>query len=149
VFTKFKACLTLPEVNQYRSECGAINIIYKSLQEDRDAADISRIIQELHEVIGAGIEPKVGSSGGERIYDSSKIDFDRLRREFAKRPQKQTEVQNLKDAIEKRLAVLLAQNPMRADFQRRYEEIVAAYNRERPSDDRGNIRGAASVGWRS
>jgi type I restriction enzyme R subunit len=40
-------------------------------------------------------------------------------------------VHNLKDAVEKRLARLLAQNPMRVNFQHRYEEIVADYNKEK------------------
>ena len=61
----------------------------------------------------------------------SKIDFEKLRREFEKRPRKQTEAQNLKDAIEKRLAMLLALNPLRTNLQERYEEIVAAYNSEK------------------
>jgi type I restriction enzyme, R subunit len=131
VFTKFKACLTMKGVNQHRGEVGAINVIYKSLQEDRDAADISHIIQELHEVIEPAIAIRDGAPADGRIYDISKIDFDRLRREFEKRPKKQTDVQNLKDAIEKRLALLLAQNPLRANFQQRYEEIVAEYNSEK------------------
>jgi len=40
-------------------------------------------------------------------------------------------VQNLKHAIEVRLLKLLEQNPLRTDFQRHYEEIVAEYNREK------------------
>src|SRR5262249_29195451 len=44
---------------------------------------------------------------------------------------KQTEVHNLKDAIEKRLARMLAQNPLRTNFQERYEQIVAKYNSEK------------------
>jgi type I restriction enzyme, R subunit len=132
VFNKFKACLTIKGVNDYRAEVGGINIIYKSLQEDRDAADISRIIRELHAVIepAIGIKPDSNVNDG-RIYDISAIDFDRLRREFAKRPKKQTDVHNLKDAIEKRLARMLAQNPLRTNFQQHYEEIVAAYNSEK------------------
>jgi type I restriction enzyme, R subunit len=59
-----------------------------------------------------------------------------LRREFEKRPNKQTEVHNLKDAIEKRLARLLAENPVRTNFQQRYEKIVADYNSEK---DRATI----------
>jgi type I restriction enzyme, R subunit len=131
VFAKFKACLTMKGVNQYRVEAGAINVIYKSLQEDRDAADISHIIKELHEVIEPAIAIRNGTPADGRIFDISKIDFDRLRREFEKRPKKQTDVQNLKDAIEKRLAMLLAQNPLRSNFQQRYEEIVSAYNSEK------------------
>jgi type I restriction enzyme R subunit len=41
VFTKFKACLTMKGVNDFRTEVSAINYVYKSLQDDREAADIS------------------------------------------------------------------------------------------------------------
>lgn len=37
----------------------------------------------------------------------------------------------MKTAIEQRLQRLLRQNPLLTDFQRRYEEIVAEYNREK------------------
>jgi len=131
VFNKFKACLTIKGVNDHRAEVGGINIIYKSLQEDRDAADISSIIRELHAVIEPAIAIKPDNVNGGRIYDISAIDFDRLRREFEKRPRKQTDVHNLKDAIEKRLARMLAENPLRTNFQQHYEEIVAAYNSEK------------------
>ena len=40
-------------------------------------------------------------------------------------------MQNLKDAVEKRLARMLAQNPFRTDFQQHYENLVADYNREK------------------
>jgi type I restriction enzyme R subunit len=131
VFNKFKACLTIKGVNDYRADVGAINIVYKSLQEDRDAADISGILRELHAVIEPAIAVKGDGGNGGRIYDISSIDFDRLRREFEKSPKKQTEVHNLKDAIEKRLARLLAENPLRTNFQQRYEKIVADYNSEK------------------
>jgi type I restriction enzyme R subunit len=74
---------------------------------------------------------KPDSVRGGRIYDISGIDFDRLRREFDKGPRKNTEVANLRDAIEKRLAAMLAQNPSRGNFQQRFEDIVAEYNSEK------------------
>jgi type I restriction enzyme R subunit len=131
VFVKFKACLTLRGVNEYRAASGAVNVIYKSLQEDKDAADISKIIRQLHAVIEPAITVKPESVSDGRIYDISAIDFDRLRKEFAKNPKKKTDVAGLKDAIEKRLARMLAENPLRTNFQQRYEEIVAAYNSEK------------------
>lgn len=133
VFGKFKACLTLKEVNVFRSDQAAINIIYKSLQEDRKAADISSIIRELQAIIAPAISVRsMDPTGTSRLYDISKIDFDRLRQEFTKsRRNKKTDVQNLKEAVEKRLAVMLAQNPLRTNFQQRYEEIVAEYNGEK------------------
>ena len=64
-------------------------------------------------------------------YDISKIDFERLRQEFQRSPAKQTATQNLRQAIEQRVQRLLLQNPLRTDFQRHYEDIVAEYNREK------------------
>ena len=46
-------------------------------------------------------------------------------------PRKRTTVQMLRDTVEKKLWRLLAQNPLRTDFQKHYEEIVAEYNREK------------------
>ena len=64
-------------------------------------------------------------------FDISKIDFDKLRQEFTGMPNRNATVQSLKAVIEQRLRRMLAQNPLRTDFQQRYEEIVEAYNREK------------------
>ena len=132
VFRKFKACLNVTGINDHRRAYDAISIVYKSLQEDRDQADISQIIKELQGIVGESIDvADTGSSEDGRLYDISAIDFDRLRQEFPKSPQKNTQVQNLKAVIEKRLALMLAQNPLRTDFQQHYENLVAEYNREK------------------
>jgi len=44
MFSKFKACLTVEGVNAYRRDYDAINIVYKSLQEDREKADITAVM---------------------------------------------------------------------------------------------------------
>jgi type I restriction enzyme, R subunit len=132
VFRKFKACINIREINDYRRDYDAINIIYKSLQADRENADISDIIRRLHEVVDETVDTQRLADGGEdQLYDISRIDFDRLRREFSRSAAKRTTVQNLKEAIENKLKRLLEQNPLRTDFQRHYEEIIAAYNREK------------------
>lgn len=132
VFKKFKACLNIKDVNVHRREYDVVNIVYRSLQQDREQADISDIIRRLHEVVDEAIETTT-----ERIaeksapYNIAAIDFDRLRKEFERSRAKKTTVQNLKQVIEQRLQRLLAQNPMRTDFQRHYEDIVMEYNREK------------------
>jgi type I restriction enzyme R subunit len=133
VFSKFRACITIEGVNAYRDDFDAINIVYKSLQQDRELADITDIIRQLHSIVDEAIETQTGPAVAEEQapYDISKIDFDRLRREFERSPAKRTTVQNLKTAIEQRLQRLLQQNPLRTDFQRHYEKIVAEYNREK------------------
>ena len=137
VFSKFKACLTVDGVNRHRRAVGAIDIVYSSLQQDRQQADISAILQPLYAIVDQAIAVQDSRVAEARApYDISRIDFERLRREFQRSPAPHTAVQNLKAAIERRLQRLLAQNPMRADFQRRYEQIVAEYNREK---DRATI----------
>jgi type I restriction enzyme R subunit len=132
VFSKFKACLTIDGVNAYRRDYNAINIVYKSLQEDRGKADITDIIRQLHKTVDEAINVQPDQVAEDQSpYDISMIDFYRLRLEFEQSPAKRTTVQNLKEAIEKRLQRLLEQNPLRTDFQQHYEKIVTEYNREK------------------
>ena len=135
VFNKFKACINVPGVNTYRDLRDAINILYKSLQADKEKADISDIIKELHAIVDDSIdtgtkirEPKHNE---DRIYDISQIDFERLRQEFAKSERKNTTVQTLKAAVQQKLARLMLQNPLRTDYQEHYEKLVKEYNQEK------------------
>lgn len=131
VFKKFKACLTIRAINDYRQSYDAINIIYKSLQEDVEKADISDIMRELHAIIESRIETAEESTEKSKLYDISKIDFDKLRKEFERSPSKNTTVHTLKEIIERKLLKMLMQNPTRTDFQKHYEQIVEEYNNEK------------------
>jgi type I restriction enzyme R subunit len=132
VFKKFKACINVQGVNAHQADRNAINIVYKSLQQDREQADISDIIRQLHQVVDRAIETTPDRIGeDQKPYDISRIDFEKLKQEFERSPTKRTTVQSLKQAIETRLRRLLQQNPLRTDFQQHYEEIVAEYNREK------------------
>ena len=131
VFKKFKACITIKAINSYRAPCDAINIIYKSLQKDVEKADISDIMRELHAIIEHSIAPNTSEKEPTKLYDISKIDFNRLQKEFERSPAKNTTVQSLKEVIEKKLLKMLMQNPMRTDFQKHYEEVIGAYNNEK------------------
>jgi len=83
-------------------------------------------------VVDEAIETRTyGEVENGHTFDISKIDFERLRQEFERSRIKHTIVQNLRQAIEQKLKRLLAQNPLRTDFQSHYEEIVAEYNREK------------------
>ena len=132
VFKKFRACLTVSGVSVYRAERDAINIIYKSLQQDREQADISAIIRTLHQVVDEAIEVRPDTvTEKQEPYDISRIDFERLKHEFERSPTKNSVVQNLRHSVENRLRRLLQQNPLRTDFQQHYEETVAKYNHEK------------------
>jgi type I restriction enzyme R subunit len=132
VFKKFKACVSFQGVNAHRQRYAAIKVIYNSLEVDIQQADISSIMRVLQTVVDGSIETR-GDGPIEQgpLYDISKIDFEKLRKEFERSPLKNTTVQSLKDAIQKKLALMLRQNPMRTDFQKHYEQLVADYNSEK------------------
>jgi type I restriction enzyme R subunit len=135
----------MPEVASRRPFHAAINFIYKSLQEDRERADISEIIKELHGVVADAIRPMPGLHEEDgKIYDISSIDFERLRQEFERSPRKNTQIRALRDVIEQRLAAMIARNPLRMNFQRRYEELVIEYNAEK---DRVTIENSFEQLW--
>jgi type I restriction enzyme R subunit len=68
---------------------------------------------------------------GNQQYNLSSIDFSRLRAEFERTPYKNVVILNLKEQIEKRLAMMLARNPTRVDLYERYQEIVKDYNKDK------------------
>jgi len=44
---------------------------------------------------------------------------------------KHAALQDIRDVVEKKLAQMLAGNPMRMDYYKKYQEIIADYNREK------------------
>ena len=58
--------------------------------------------------------------------------MEKLRDEFAKKVRhKATALQDIREVVEQKLAMMLKHNPLRMDYQQKYEEIVADYNREK------------------
>lgn len=131
VFRKYKACLTFEGVRAFRADHDAINYIYQSLNDDRKEADTSEIMQKLNEIVGAAISIERDPASDEKVFDISKINFDLLRKEFARSEQPNSDIQDIKAAVEKRLQKMLMENPLRTDFQERFDEIVRDYNKEK------------------
>ena len=134
VFIRFKALLMEPTAFAYAERHDNIEAIYKKLTERRDTADVTELLKELHRIVNLAIETQGvgGDQSGGLTFDLSQIDLERLREEFARKVQrKATAIQDIRDIVEKKLAEMLARNPMRMDYQIKYEEIVAAYNAEK------------------
>jgi type I restriction enzyme R subunit len=134
VFVRFKALLVEPTAWAYAERHDNIEAIYKKLTERRDTADVTELLKELHRIVNEAIRTQVpGHDQAEGLtFDLSQIDLERLRDEFAKKVRrKATALQDIRDIIEQKLAAMLARNPSRMDYQRKYEEIIADYNREK------------------
>jgi type I restriction enzyme R subunit len=134
VFSRFKALLVEPSAWAYAERHDNIEAVYKKLTERRDTADITELLKELHRIVNEAIRTQApGADQAEGLtFDLSKVDLDKLRDEFAKKVRrKATALQDIRDIVEQKLADMLARNPMRMDYQVRYEGIIADYNSEK------------------
>ena len=134
VFMRFKALLMEPSALAYAERHDNIEAIYKKLQDRRDTADVTEVLKELHRIVNEAI--RAAAPGGDHAegltVDLSQIDFEKLRNEFASKVRrKHAALQDIRDVVEKKLAQMLARNPMRMDYYKKYQEIIADYNREK------------------
>lgn len=134
VFSRFKALLVEPSAWAFAERHDNIEAIYKKLTERRDTADVTALLKELHRIVNEAIRTQApGEDQAEGLtFDLSTIDLDKLRDEFAKKVRrKATALQDIRDIVEQKLADMLARNPMRMDYQIKYEGIIADYNSEK------------------
>ena len=134
VFVRFKALLMEPSAFAWAERHDNIEAIYKKLSERRDTADVTELLKELHRIVNEAIRTQTpGDDQTEGLtLDLSQIDVEKLRDEFAKKVRhKATALQDIREIVEQKLAEMLARNPTRMDYQQKYEEIVADYNREK------------------
>src|SRR6185312_7916327 len=63
-----------------------------------------------------------------RVWDLSRIDFDKLRAEFTATEYKNIEIADLRAFIARKLEQMLQANVTRADFAQRLQQIIDSYN---------------------
>ena len=134
VFIRFKALLMEPSVLAYAERHDNLETIYKKLQDRRDTADVTEVLKELHRIVNEAI--RAATLGGDHAegltVDLSQIDFEKLRNEFASKvSRKHAALQDIRDVVEHKLGQILARNPMLMDYYKKYQEIIADYNREK------------------
>ena len=115
-----------------RKEYEAIVAIFHQLQKKRKHASNVDLMVEINGIISEYVQVDVPGEGlaPSRRFDISKIDFDLLRREFAKAKRKNLLLKDLDDLIQQRLNELLFANPQRINYYERYQKIIDDYNSE-------------------
>lgn len=112
--------------------CDAVRAVYSQINQRRATADTTELMRQVRDIVSEHVEiGKTTEQAKEGTrFDISGIDFDRLGQEFARAKQKHLIISDLRSVIEERLELALADNPLRIDFYKRYEEIISAYNKE-------------------
>ncbi|MGB6222539.1 type I restriction endonuclease subunit R [Haloferula sp.] len=134
VFSIMKTLIMEPSVRPYYVRHDNIEAIYKKLDERRDTADVTDLLKELHKIVNEAIRAQApGEDQAEGLkVDLSEIDFEKLHDEFAKKVRhKRKALQDIRELIEAKLAEMMARNPKRMDYYKKYQIIIADYNREK------------------
>lgn len=117
--------------SEMKSKKDAIEAIFKELQKKRKHADITDLSVAINDIINDHIEiegPLMVAEPSQ--FDISGINFELLRREFAKSREKNLIMKDLQDVLQERLAQMMAANPSRINFYEKYQQIIHDYNQE-------------------
>ena len=118
------------EMKQHKD---AMEAIYKELQKKRRHADITDLSVAINDIVNEHLQIEgtmVAESDTSRRFDISGINFDLLRREFAKSKEKNLILKDIQELLQERIAQMLAQNPARINFYEKYQDIIREYNQE-------------------
>ena len=123
---------------EMRRAAEAIAAIDATLQRKRRGSDTLDLMVEINDIISRHVEIDGSEqvSGEERRFNIAAIDFELLRREFARVRTRHLLLQDLEEVIQQRLDGMMRTNPSRINYYERYQAIIADYNAQQ---DRATI----------
>lgn len=133
---KYLSSKEIPLPDRKRKD--AVIAIFDEFQKKKKHIITVDLMVQINGILGEYIlieQHKPGIMESKR-FDISKIDFDLLRKEFAKTHKKNLIVKDLDELIQVRLDSMLKENPKRVDYYERYQKIIEEYNQEQ---DRATI----------
>ena len=117
-----------------RKEYEAIAAIYAQLKKKHKHVDTTDLMVEINAIISNYVElnhtPMMVCEESVK-FNISGIDFDLLRKEFAKTKQKNLVMKDLEEVIQQKLDSMLFSNPNRINYYERYQKIIEDYNNEK------------------
>lgn len=121
-----------------RKEYEAVAAIYAEIKKKRKHINITDLMVEINNIISDYVEIEHSYMINEEVkrFDISGIDFDLLRREFAKVKNQNLLMRDLEEIIQMKLDRMLFTNPERINYYERYQKIIDDYNSEQ---DRATI----------
>ena len=115
-----------------RERKDAIIAIFDELKKKKKNVDTVDLMVQINGILSdyIQVDSHVGDDKQAKRFDISKIDFDLLRREFAKVKQKNLVLKDLDELFQIRIDAMLKENPTRVDYYERYQKIIEEYNQE-------------------
>ena len=133
LFKLFKYVERHEVTDAHRAYKNAISAVYDQMQGKRKYSDTTDLMVAVNEIVSEYVKVQKypeGAIAESKRFDISKIDFERLRQEFAKTKHKNLLLKDLQDLVDDRLANLMKTNPTRINYYERYQKIIKEYNAE-------------------
>ena len=121
------------DVDSYtRQRYEAVTAIYGELKKKRKTVSNVDLMVEINNIISEYVSVEQAAEGivPSKQFDISQIDFDMLRREFARAKRKNLIIKDLQELIQVRIDAMLFNNPDRIKYHERYQEIIEEYNEQ-------------------
>jgi type I restriction enzyme R subunit len=138
VVTLYKAVMPDKAVIEFSSPVSCISMLAVVIREQlgEGPADISSVMGKIAALLDESIaadgfrirESPPDAPGANRVIDLSAIDFEVLAKRFSKSKQKNVDLERLKAAIQAQLDKMIRLNHTRADFRKKFEELIELYN---------------------
>ena len=119
---------------EMRRKKDAVEAIWKEMQKKHKHTDITSLSVAINAIVNDHLEidsnQLIRETPDYKIFDISQINFDLLRREFAKSREKNLILRDIQDLLQERIACMMAENPSRINFYEKYQKIIQEYNKE-------------------
>ena len=129
----FKAILPDKLANEFAFKIKLYKVLADKIYSLTPPPDINNFMESVENLLDKSIASKgyiirePQEKYGEEKIDLSKIDFDKLRKQFEK-GRKRIQVERLKMAIAEKLDEMVRQNKSRIDFLDKFQKMIAEYN---------------------
>ncbi|MFC1793770.1 type I restriction endonuclease subunit R [Planctomycetota bacterium] len=124
----YKAVLPDPAANEFASICTLFKVIAQKIRSLIPIADISSVKEAIEDLLDESIasEGYIIQPGGQ-VVDLSNIDFEALKKKFAK-SRKRIEAEKLRGSINSKLKKMIRLNRTRLDYLEKFQQMIDEYN---------------------
>jgi len=126
----YEAVMPDPIIPDLAPRCQVVAKLAKAIQAQKDPVNITAVLEEISRTLDGSIvaEPHIAPGAGSSTVDLSEINFEALSAKFARSETKNTEAQQLRAIIERKLDKLIRLNASRYDYLDRFQKMIGEYN---------------------
>lgn len=126
----YKAILPDPKANEFAPTKTCLAVIAEKIRSFTEEANIDNLMGQVGQLLDDSIATVgyvIHSTEEARIIDLAQIDFEALRKHFAK-GRKRTEAEKFKGALSKKLSAMVQKNKTRNDLLEKFKKLIEEYN---------------------